>query len=188
MISSFPRLETDRLILRQLRTEDAANLFEIFSMDEVTQYYNLDNFVAIEQAEQLIERWNQRFEEGQSIRWGIALRSDDRIIGTCGYHNWRRADCKAEIGYELNPNHWSKGLMTEAVNRIVSFGFEEMQLNRIEAYVFVTNTASQKLLEKSGFHQEGLLQECYRKNDSFIDALLFAKLQKDHAENVNDKR
>ncbi|SYX83289.1 GNAT family N-acetyltransferase [Paenibacillus alvei] len=78
--------------------------------------------------------------------------------------------------------------MTEALNRIVAFGFEEMQLNRIEAYVFGTNTASQKLLEKSGFNQEGLLQECYRKNDSFIDAILFAKLQKDYAENVNNIR
>lgn len=178
-MSSFPILSSDRLVLRQLRSEDAATIFENFSMDDVTKYYNLDNFVAIDQAEQLIERWNQRFEEEQSIRWGIALRSDDKIIGTCGYHNWRKADFKAEIGYELNPSYWGKGLMKEALNCILSYGYQELKLNRIEAYVFSTNHASQHLLERSGFRKEGMLQECYCKNNTFIDAFLFAKLRRD---------
>lgn len=64
---------------------------------------------------------------------------------------------QGEIGYELAPEHWRKGIMTEVVETIVHYGFEELGLHRIEAFVVPNHTASRKLLEKTGFTEEGIL-------------------------------
>lgn len=98
-MSQFPTLETERFILRQIKQDDSQEIFQYFSMDEVTKFYDLESFTNIEQAEELIRRWNQRFENNQGIRWGITLRSEDCVIGTCGFHGWAKNHCKIEIGY-----------------------------------------------------------------------------------------
>ncbi|MDB5083290.1 MAG: acetyltransferase, partial [Bacilli bacterium] len=141
-MKKFPRFETERLVLRQLKQEDSEDLFHYFSHDEVTEYYDLESFKEIKQAEQLILNWNQRFESNQGIRWGISFKSRDTIIGTCGFHNWMKEHFKIEIGYELDPKYWLKGIMTEAVNEIIKFGFDELGLNRIEAFIDPANSSS----------------------------------------------
>lgn len=102
-MSTFPVLHTERFILRQLKQEDARVLFQYFSLDEVTEFYDLESFKKLVQAEQLIDRWNERFVNDEGIRWAITLKSEDRVIGTCGFHNWMKEHDKAEIGYELAP-------------------------------------------------------------------------------------
>lgn len=176
----FPELETERLLLRQLREGDARHLFQYFSLDEVTEYYDLDSFKEIEQAESLIRSWNQRWENGEGIRWGITLKTEDRVIGTCGFHNWIKEHSKAEVGYELTPEYWRKGIMTEAIEEIVRFGFKELGLNRIEAFIDPENISSRKLLEKTGLQEEGLLRECFFEKNRFVDAVIFAILKREY--------
>ncbi|MCR8656232.1 GNAT family N-acetyltransferase [Paenibacillus endoradicis] len=179
-MSIFPILETDRLVLRQLNQEDSQVLFEYFSLGEVIKYYDLDSFNEIKQAEQLIHNWNQRYENNQGIRWGITLKSENRLIGTCGFHNWMKEHYKAEIGYELNPKYWCNGIMTEAINEILEYGFEELELNRIEAFIDPENISSRKLLEKTGLKEEGLLKEVFYEKSQFVDAIIFAILKKNY--------
>lgn len=175
----FPALETDRLVLRRLRHEDAADLFDYFRRDQVTAYYDLESFRELRQAEDLIQVWNRRYDGQQGIRWGIALKSADRIIGTCGFHNWFKEHYKAEIGYELSPEFWGKGFMTEALQKVIHYGFEAMGLNRIEAFIDPANTRSRKLLERLGFREEGFLRECFYEKGRFVDAVLFSRLKSD---------
>ncbi|QJD82784.1 GNAT family N-acetyltransferase [Cohnella herbarum] len=177
---SFPILETERLILRQLRHEDAVDLFDYFSKDEVTEFYDLDSFTELKQAEELIENWNEKFNNSLTIRWGIALKSEGRIIGTCGFHKWVKKHFKAEIGYELSPRYWRQGYMKEAIDTVMKYGFEVLELNRIEALIHSGNTSSQKVLEKTGFKEEGLLKEYFYEKKRFIDAVIFSKLKKDN--------
>lgn len=177
-MSSFPVIQSDRLLLRQLRLDDSRDLFHYFSLDEVTEYYDLESFKDVKQAEQLIQSWNQRFESNQGIRWGITLNSESRIIGTCGFHNWMKEHDKAEIGYELAPEYWRKGIMTEAIREILKFGFTNLGLNRIEAFIDPENISSRKLLAKVGFREEGLLKECFYEKNRFVDAVIFAILRK----------
>ncbi|MFC7680752.1 GNAT family N-acetyltransferase [Paenibacillus sp. GCM10028914] len=174
---NFPVLETERLALRQLRLEDAADIYDYFSMDEVTMFYDLDSFTELKQAEDLIMYWNNRFNNIEAIRWGITLKSEDRIIGTCGFHNWAKKHYKAEIGYELSPNHWNKGYMTEVLEAVINFGFEELELNRIQALIHRDNVNSRKVLEKSNFREEGLLSEYYYKKNRYVDAVIFSILK-----------
>ncbi|WP_337100099.1 GNAT family N-acetyltransferase [Paenibacillus sp. YIM B09110] len=178
----FPKLDTERLTLRQLRLTDATDLFEYFSREEVTEYYDLDRFTEVKQAEELIENWNEKFNDLFSIRWGIALKSEDRIIGTCGYHKWAKKHYKAEIGYELSPRYWGQGYMTEVIESVMKYGFEVLELNRIEALIHRENASSRRILEKSGFREEGVLEEFFYKKKRFVDAVIFSKLQKNKSE------
>lgn len=120
MLKPFPILETNRLVLRQLRHEDAADVFSYFARDEVTQYYDLGSFTEQRQAEELIQQWNDRFTQSEGIRWGITRKGEDRIIGKCGFHkrqhqqalaNWRlfvlqeNSANLSGMGYNTNNNH-----------------------------------------------------------------------------------
>ncbi|MCG7407330.1 GNAT family N-acetyltransferase [Paenibacillus sp. ACRRX] len=175
---TFPELHTDRLLLRQLRADDAEDLFSYFSLDQVTEFYDLDSFTNCEQARELILSWVSRYERQEGIRWGITLKSENRVIGTCGFHNWFKEHFKAEVGYELHPDYWRQGIMSEAVNAIVGYGFEQLELNRIEAFIDPANEASRRLLTKIGMQEEGLLRACFFEKGKFVDASLFAILQK----------
>ncbi|SDS12259.1 ribosomal-protein-alanine N-acetyltransferase [Paenibacillaceae bacterium GAS479] len=160
-MTEFVALNTPRLHLRRLKLEDAPDMYAYFSLDEVTEYYDLETFTELRQAEEQIRRFNERIDSGISLRWGITLRGEDRLIGTCGYHNWQREHSRAEIGYELHPHFWQKGYMTEAVSAILEFGFESMGLNRAEAFIDPDNISSRRLLEKCGLKEEGLLRDYF---------------------------
>jgi [ribosomal protein S5]-alanine N-acetyltransferase len=179
-MSQFPTLETERFVLRQIKQDDSKEIFQYFSKDEVTKFYDLESFTNIEQAEELIHRWNQRFENNQGIRWGITLRSEGSVIGTCGFHGWAKNHCKIEIGYELTPEYWQQGFMTEVIPKIIEFGFNNLGLNRIEAFVEPENIGSRKVLEKVGFREEGILKEHFYWRNRFVDNVLYALLKKEH--------
>jgi len=77
----FQILETERLRLREIRDSDADAVFEIFGDDAVTRFYDLATFTSVEQARELIARMRERNEKGDALRWGIALKENDRLIG-----------------------------------------------------------------------------------------------------------
>ncbi|MEH1843236.1 MAG: GNAT family protein [Nostoc sp.] len=157
-LSSFPQLETERLLLRETTLQDAEAIFAVFSDPRVTQFHNLDTFTSIEEAIALIVRRAKRFERGIGIRWGIARKQDNVMIGSCGF-TWNPQEQSAEIGYELANTFWRQGIMTEAVHTILQFGFEKMGLRFVVAQVMLDNIASKKLLEKLGFQSQGVLKQ-----------------------------
>ncbi|WP_345991088.1 GNAT family N-acetyltransferase [Chryseobacterium sp. Chry.R1] len=173
----FPILETDRLILRQLTRNDAKDLFEYFSLDIVMEYYDLATFTELEEAEKLIDTFNNDFENNKGFRWAIELKGENKVIGTCGYHNWFHEHFKAEIGYELHPEYWQKAYMKEAVQPILSFGFEKMNLHRIEAFIDPANISSEKLLFSAGFQKEGTMRDFFFEKGKFVDATIFGLLK-----------
>jgi [ribosomal protein S5]-alanine N-acetyltransferase len=165
----FPRLETERLCLRQLFLSDAKDVFEVFSDDEVTKYYDLATFTSIERAERFINRITEKFTTDEGIRWAIALKSTNRLIGTCGYNAVYSSSRRAIVGYELKREHWGQGYMLEALHAMIEYGFVELQLNRLEAFVIPGNERSFQVLSKLGFVEEGLLREYGFWKDQFWD-------------------
>ena len=102
-------------------------------------------------------------------------------IGWCGYHLWYTEHQRAEIGYVMEDNNFrGKGLMTEAMRLIISYGFKEMNLNRIEALIEPNNTPSLKLAENFQFVKEGHMRDHYIKNGIAEDSLIYALLKKDY--------
>jgi len=165
VINRFPVLETERLILREIGTNDNEALFDIFSSETIMKYYGMFPYEEMSQAEQLISNFAKAFDEEKSIRWGIELKGENILVGTCGFHNWNKKHQRAELGYELHDNHWKKGYVSEAISEVIKYGFHNLELNRIEALVYPDNIASHNSLEKLGFDKEGLLKEyCIFRN------------------------
>lgn len=175
----FPELDTERLRLRQSRPADAEAIFAILSQEDVTRYYNLSPLTTVDQARAIIERRAAAFARRERIRWAIARREDDYVIGSCGFVHWNWESSRAEIGYELAPEWQGQGLMREALSAMLAFGFGKMQLNRIEAFVVPENELSLRLLRRLGFQEEGLLREYGFWKGQFHDQILLSLLKKD---------
>lgn len=176
----FPVLHTHRFILRKIEITDSEEVFNYFSKDEVTQYYDLESFTNKSQAVEVINRWASRFEQNEGIRWGIEDKETNKIIGSCGYHNWDKGHFKAEIGFEVTPVYWRKGVMTEVIKPIIQYGFEQMELFRIEAFYDPENIASKSCLEKAGFIFEGILRKSAFEKGKFCDAAVCSILKEEY--------
>ncbi len=173
----FPILETERLRLREIVHEDAQGIFNCFSNNDVMRYYGQDPITTKEQAEQFVEFFSKNFKENRGIRWGIELKEKEGIIGTIGFNVWSPKHKRAEIGYELYPNYWNKGYATEAVSKVISYGFNELDLTRIGAVVFIENKPSNKLLKKLGFVKEGVLRNYMYQNNIPYDTNVYSLLK-----------
>ena len=173
----FPILETERLLLREIIKEDAQSIYNCFSNNDVTRYYGLDTLTSFEQAEQFVDLFSKNYIEKRGIRWGIEIKDKEGIIGTIGFNAWSPKHKKAEIGFELNPKYWQKGYATEAVSKVISYGFEEFDLTRIGAVVFIENKASNELLRKLGFEKEGVLRNYLYQNGEPHDTYIYSILK-----------
>jgi ribosomal-protein-alanine N-acetyltransferase len=172
-------METKQLILRKIEPEDAKDLFEFLSDVSVNQYMIHNPFENIVQVQRLINGMQQCFESKQKIRWGIAKTGAKKIIGYCDYHVFDEANLIGEISFCLAKEHWGQGIMNEAIRAVVRFGFEKLQLNRIEARSMPQNIGSLKVLEKAGFQKEGLIRQGLLKNQTFYDLCLYSILKND---------
>ena len=173
----FPVLETERLKLREIKKEDAAGIFACFSNDNVTRYYGQETLQNIEGAEKFVDFFSKNFNEKRGIRWGIELKGEKEIIGTIGFNAWFPKHKRAEIGYEIHPDHWRKGYTSEAVSKVLSYGFDVMDLTRIGAVVFLENEASNKLLTKIGFQKEGVLRDYMYQNGIAHDTYIYSLMK-----------
>ena len=183
---SFPVLETNRLRLDQLSKDDSNSLFELFSDNTVVKYYDLEAFTELSQASKLIEFFNSRFKEKSGIRWAIRLKETNEFIGTCGFNSWSPKMKNATIGYDLLPKYWSNGFTTEAVHRIVKTAFlGELpcgKLNRIQGDTVPGNSASESLLLKIGFKEEGLRRQSGYWKNQFHDLKCFGLIRSEYRE------
>jgi ribosomal-protein-alanine N-acetyltransferase len=178
--TTFPILDTERLKLRQLSSKDTKKLFEIWSDKQVTQYMNISPLSTESQALEMIDLLNSLAERNEAIRWGIELKKTGELIGTCGFNSINHANARASIGYELEVAYWRQGYMSEVIHALLGYGFQQCHFNRIEATVEPENTPSMLLLEKLGFHREGLLRGYEYAKERYIDLYMFSILQNEY--------
>lgn len=155
----FPRLETQRSVLRQLDRSDAAALLESFVHSELPGYGSSAPFDTIEEAEAFIERAGVSAETGVGVCWGIEDRASRTVIGSCGFDRWVKSDCHARLTFELHPSMRGRGILSEVLPVVVEWGFTHMGLHRIGAIVPAGNVPSMHLLMESGFQREGVLRQ-----------------------------
>lgn len=176
-----PALSTEQLLLRPIEDRDTANLFRLFSDDRVTRFMDIESFAHIGDATQIITHFRERQAAGDGMRLAVTFAGQDELIGTCGYHRLSKTHYRAEIGYDLLPEYWGRGIMTTAVGRLLGYGFEQLQLNRIEAFVDPQNAASARLLRKLGFSLEGLLRDAFHEKGQFVDAEIYSLLRREYS-------
>ena len=176
------QLETKRLILRPIEETDVPALFPLINDPDVaatmvsTSYpYPEDEFLAF------FKRALEAMERRERYEMAIVLKGTGPPIGAVRFFHISWEHLRGEIGYWLGQKYWGQGYMTEAVNRMAQFGFEELGFERIHAYCFPRNAASIRVLGRAGFRQEGHIRHGVRKNGEFNDVLLFGIIREDFA-------
>jgi ribosomal-protein-alanine N-acetyltransferase len=171
------RLETERLILRDVMEEDWERVLEYGSHPLYLRYYELT-----EQTPELVKEFIGWFLAHQTqtprfkFQLAITLKSNNLLIGNCGVRMDKPDAFQADIGYELDPNYWNRGYATEAAHAMVDFGFQRFGVHRIWAHCVADNAASAHVLEKLGLRLEGRLREVEYYKGRWWDTLMYGIL------------
>ncbi|MGH4138762.1 GNAT family N-acetyltransferase [Clostridium sp.] len=176
----FPELESDRVMYREVTSEDVEDIFKIYSDPEVAKYDWYKPIATKNDALSIINRYAKEFQNKEELTWGVARKYDNKIIGYCCLGSFNDDSRRSEIGYGFNRDEWNKGYATEAITVLVKFGFDIMNLNRIEATVTLGNGASVKALKKANFLQEGIVRERSVMKGKFEDDVILAIIRKDY--------
>ena len=167
--------QTERLLLRKPRMEDAPAIFEIYAQDsEVMRYLVWKPHKNIQETEQFLLACGQLWRTGKDFAYAITLKDDGRLIGMFGIHPM---NFKIEVGYALARPYWSKGYMTEVLRAMIEWAFAQPDIFRVQAICDVENIASARVMEKAGMTHEGLLRRYILHpniSDEPRDAYLYA--------------
>lgn len=172
--SPFPILVTERLVLRRTELSDAPSLFYLRSHDDVMRFIDRPRPSSLDDINVLIGKIHKMIEENAGIEWALTLKGSDEYIGSVSFHLLMKEHFRAEIGYLLHPSFHGKGIMSEAVTAVLTYGFSEMELNSVEAIVTPGNDPSVCLLEHMGFLREGHFRQNRYWNGIFLDTFVFS--------------
>ncbi len=172
-------ITTPRLLLRKVTPETYKEVFTQYSDPEIMSFFGHQS-----REELVIER--DRYEKGLStfnktvLYFHMIEHSSSRVIGSCGFHTVYTQHARAEVYYWINKEEdRRKGYGTEAFAEVLKYGFGEMNLNRIEAFIGPDNVASRKLLDKFGFIEEGRMRKHYFINNEFGDSIMLSLLKEE---------
>jgi ribosomal-protein-alanine N-acetyltransferase len=169
-------LTTTRLTLQ--RTDQSVMDYVFTQMNPQEQIL----FLGLKTVDDLHEQ-ERRYQGGLSTYnkkfcyFFLRTKDTNEHIGWCGYHTWYLDHCRAEVGYGLSPDYQNQGYRTEALKAILDYGFSELNLQRVEAFLSPTNVTSLRLMQIFGFQKEGLLHEHYRVDGVNEDSLVFSLLR-----------
>ena len=174
---TLPIITTPRIVLRWIYKDDIDSLYEIFSDPQVMRYWSTPPLADRDSAAALQREIAGQNESDLMLKWGLALRDSNTVIGTATLFNLNLDNGRAELGYAMSRSQWGKGYMNEALNALVSHAFQVMDLRRLEADVDPRNAASIRTLERLGFQREGFLRERWHVNGEIQDALFYGLLR-----------
>ena len=181
---SFPVLESERLLLKNITSADKQALQKVFSPDEFSnsEYMIFGPYAEEDVVEELIEWAKSLFAKGKGILWGIVEKQSNTLIGVLDYID--RNDCngepfRTEVGYDLIKEYWGKGLAVEAIRCTIPYIFDERHLIRIEADPDVLHYRSIRVLMKAGFQAEGILRRNGCRRGKIYDSMMFSLLKGD---------
>jgi len=179
-LRNIPRTLTARdLYLRPSEAFDAESMYTMLSDPESMKYWCDEPVSTLEAAVEVLNKDLESDAQGNSMCWAICLNGQDKMIGKCILFQFSQQNRRAEIGYLLNRDYWRKGLMHQALEAVIDFAFNTLDLHRIEADVDTQNAGSLGLLRKLGFKQEGLFKERWFVYDQWQDSVMLGLLKQD---------
>lgn len=174
----FPNLETERLSLRRVVKSDVEEIFALRSNEEIMKYIPRPIAKTNEDALEHIATMDATIDKNEGINWAITLKNSAKLIGIIGHSRIQPQNHRAEVGYILHPEYHGKGIIPEALKKVLEYGFNEMKLHTIEAVIDPDNSASEKVLLKSGFTKEAHFIENQFYEGKFIDTVIYSLLNK----------
>ena len=173
-------IDTDRLMLRRFKPEDACNMFNNWANDsDVTKFLTWKPHGNIEVTKKIINQWIDEYNHNNFYNWAIELKEAGEVIGNISVVNLYENYQSCEIGYCMSKKHWNKGIMTESLKAVIDYLFSEVGFNRIEARHDTDNIASGKVMMKSGMRYEGTLRQVKIRDKEFYSLAVYAILKND---------
>jgi [ribosomal protein S5]-alanine N-acetyltransferase len=176
---SLPVINTPRLSLRWISQDDVDSLYEIFSDPQVVRYWSFGPLANRDAAAAMQRQMAETNLNDTLWRWGLALRDNNRLIGTTTLFNLSLSNGRAEIGYAMGRRYWGHGYMNEALTALIVHAFEAVKLRRLEADVDPRNASSIRTLERLGFQREGFLRERWHVEGEIQDAYFYGLLKRE---------
>ena len=174
----FPLLETERLYLRNVTESDKNEVLAIRSDKQMMQYIPRPLTKTIDEAVVFIKSITEGIEKNELIKWAIALKSDNKLIGMIGFYRMQKENHRSEVGYILHTNFQKQGIMQEALTCVINFGFNQLKLHTIEGVIDPRNTASENVLLRNGFVKEAHFRENFLHQGEFLDSVHYSLLAK----------
>lgn len=177
-------IETGRLLLRRMEMSDAKDLFDYSRDPQVALHVLWDAQKNISESRAYIKCMLRKYRAGDPASWCIVRRDQGRVVGTIGYMWFQPENNAAEVGYSLARDCWNQGFMTEALQAVLRYSFEEMGINRIEAQHEVGNPASGAVMRKCGMTREGTLRSRLYNKGRYVDVELYSILRQEYLQLV----
>ena len=175
----MPVLETERLVLRKVKMDDANDMYAYSCDPLVAKHVLWDAHTSVNDTKAYLRYMIRKYRMGEPSSWGIEEKATGKIIGTIGFMWIQPENNAAEVGYSLSRKEWNKGYMTEALNALLRYGFAEMKLNRIEAMHETSNPASGAVMRKCGMKLEGTMRSKLINKGKYVDVDLYAILRRE---------
>ena len=178
IFNEFPEFELDGFILREILPDyDAENFYNYVTHPDIASQLSRDDLPKSQvQALSELQYWANLYIYKRSVFWAIADNANE-MVGMIGFNNFSPTHKRVEISYDLNKDYWGRSIMSSAMSVVSDFAWQEMQTNRLQATVAVTNCRSIKLLESCGFNKEGTLHKFGCINDIVTDYYMYAKVK-----------
>ena len=167
-------MKTDRLLLRDITQSDIHHIYNGLSHPDVIKYYGV-SYDTLEATQEQMD-WFADNENAGTGKWFAVCSLDGSVFyGAGGYNDVDKINRRAEIGFWLLPEYWGKGIMGEAMPIIFQYGFDVLNLHRIEGFVESGNEKCKSAVAKVGFIYEGTMSDSEFKNGEFVNVDIFAK-------------
>jgi ribosomal-protein-alanine N-acetyltransferase len=176
MTTEFPIIKTERLILRQFVANDLENVFKGLSHPDIIKYYGV-SFQTLEATKEQMAFFADLEKNETGIWWAVCSSDNKTFYGAGGLNSLSKERKKAEIGFWLISDFWGQGIMKEAMPLICNYGFDNLELQRIEGFVESENMNCKNAMAKLDFQYEGTMKECEFKNGRFISLDIYAKVK-----------
>jgi [ribosomal protein S5]-alanine N-acetyltransferase len=182
-VNRLSNLETERLILRKLTTEDSEQVESLASDYDVAKTtLTIPHPYPKGSAKEFISNINKAQEEEKIVIYAITKKDDSSLIGIINLSLQKIYD-RAELAYWVGKPYWGKGYGTEAAKALLEYGFEELNLNRIFAASFTNNPGSWRIMEKIGLKHEGVLRQHLKKREEYVDLTYYGLIKEEYFRN-----
>ena len=174
------RIETQRLILRRFRIDDAEDMYNNWASDpEVTRYLTWPVHSSVEVTRTLLTEWVSHYADGVYFNWVMEYKETGKAIGNISAFKLDEDIEAADIGYCMSKAYWGQGLMPEALKAVMAYLFDVVGLNRVAACHDLNNPKSGRVMDKAGMKQEGILRAAGKNNLGICDVVWHATIRED---------
>lgn len=176
--SPFPNMNSERLDFRSLHDDDVNEVFAIRSDKEIMKYIPRPLAKDLQDALDHIKMVQETIAKSEGINWALTFKDSSKLIGIIGIYRISKADHRGELGYILLPEYHNQGIISEAIQTVLTYAFENIGFHSLEAIIDPDNIASERVLVKNGFVKEAHIKENVFWDGQYLDTIIYSMLKR----------